>query len=121
MDGLACVAQLRQAWHAAAGVSMCNLLPSLKACPPPSLSRTPCSAAGLAKEVAWDAVGARCLIEVVVTGAPSMEEAGAVALAVAGCPHVCAAVQAGAPNWRVIADAARWAGRVVGCGSSKVV
>jgi hypothetical protein len=67
----------------------------------------PASPAGLAKEVAWDAQGARCLVEVEVLGAPSQAAARAAALGVAGSADVCDAVRACDPDWAAIIEAAR--------------
>ncbi len=61
--------------------------------------------------VAWDAMGARCLVEVDVCGAPSQGAARAVALSVACSADVCEALSAGSPDWAAIAHAARYAGR----------
>ncbi|GAB4822456.1 hypothetical protein N2152v2_009502 [Parachlorella kessleri] len=65
---------------------------------------------GLAKEIAWDAEGTQCLLEVEVLGAPSLAEARVAALAVAGSPCVCTAVRACDPDWACIIDAVRGSG-----------
>ncbi len=63
---------------------------------------------GLAREIARDGEGATRLIEVVVEGAPKLEDARVVARTIVSSPLVKAAVHGGDPNWgRVLAAAGR--------------
>eukprot|EP00210_Caulerpa_lentillifera_P001684 g1619.t1 len=65
---------------------------------------------GLAKSVAWDGEGATCLLEVVVKGTKTNEEAGIIAKSIANSSLTKAAVFGHDPNWGRIAAAAGYAG-----------